>query len=177
MSHVPIYTILGNHEGDSKYYYQYMANPEPEYYYTFTYGNAQFFMIDTDRKVNTGSKQYEWLEEELKKSQATWKFAVHHHPPYSSDESDYGDAYRGPSERGDKSLQPLVKLYEKYGLDICFYGHIHDYERTWPIKDNKVNREEGVIYIQTGGGPAELLKTMYLPDHGLPEKYIVIIIS
>jgi len=152
MSRVPIYTILGNHEGDADNYYKYMANPEPEHHYTFTYGNAQFFMIDTNRKVKQGSDQYKWLEEELKKSQALWKFAVHHHPPYSSDENDYGDAWREKSERGDKRLQPLIELYEKYGLDICFFGHIHDYERTWPIKENKVNPDDGVIYVQAGGG-------------------------
>ncbi|MBK8654535.1 MAG: metallophosphoesterase [Haliscomenobacter sp.] len=41
-SRIPMYTVLGNHEQDSPFYYQYMVAPAPEYYYTFTYGNAQF---------------------------------------------------------------------------------------------------------------------------------------
>lgn len=156
MSRVPIYSILGNHEGDADFYYKYMSNPEPEYYYTFSYGNAQFFLIDTNRDVDPGSEQYTWLEDALKQSDATWKFAVHHHPPYSSDEDDYGDAYSGPSDRGDKSLQPLVQLYDTYDLDMCIYGHIHDYERTWPLKNNKVDPVDGVVYLQTGGGGGSL---------------------
>jgi predicted phosphodiesterase len=156
MSYIPVYAVLGNHDVDSKYYYDYLTAPDPEYYYTFKYGNAQFFLIDSNRDVDKGSEQYKWLEEELKKSSAQWKFTVHHHPPYSSDEDDYGDAWKGKSERGDKDLLPIVDLYEKYDVDICFYGHIHDYERTWPLRDNKVDRDNGVIYIQTGGAGGSL---------------------
>jgi predicted phosphodiesterase len=156
MSRVPIYAILGNHDDDAKHYYNYLVAPEPEHYYTFTYGNAQFFMIDSDRKVAPGSELHTWLENALRSSTAQWKFAVHHHPPYSSDENDYGDTWKGPSERGDLRLKPLVALYEKYKLDICFFGHIHDYERTWPLRQEKVNRENGVIYLQTGGAGGNL---------------------
>ncbi|MGD8778475.1 MAG: metallophosphoesterase [Ignavibacteria bacterium] len=151
MSRIPIYTAIGNHENDSKYYYQYMANPEPEYHYTFTYGNAQFFMLDSNRPLEKGSDQYNWLESELKKSTAAWKFVGHHHPPYTSDENDYGDTYKGPALEGDPKVQDLIPLYEKYAVDIVFYGHIHDYERTWPIKNGMTVKEGGVIYVQTGG--------------------------
>ncbi len=151
MSRVPIFIILGNHDQDHANYYRYICNPAPEHRYTFTYGNAQFFMIDTNRSVAPGSEQYQWLDDELAKSKATWKFAVHHHAPYSSDENDYGDTWKGQSSRGDLRLRPLVGLYEKYGVDICFFGHIHDYERTWPIRDDKVDPEHGVIYVQMGG--------------------------
>jgi len=151
MSRVPVFAILGNHDKDHANYYRYIANPSPEHRYTFTYGNAQFFMIDTNRSVGAGSDQYQWLDHELGRSKATWKFAVHHHPPYSSDENDYGDTWKGQSPRGDLKVRPLVKLYEKHGLDMCFVGHIHDYERTWPIREGKVDSTRGVIYVQAGG--------------------------
>lgn len=151
MSRVPVFAILGNHDEDDANYYRYISNPEPEHRYTFTYGNGQFFMIDTKRSVEPGSEQHQWLERELAKSKATWKFAVHHYAPYSSDENDYGDAWKEPSARGDLRLRPLVRLYEKYGLDICFFGHIHDYERTWPIREDKIDPKRGVVYVQMGG--------------------------
>ncbi len=151
MSRVPVFAILGNHDQDDANYYRYICNPEPEHRYTFVYGNAQFFMIDTKRSVEPGSDQHQWLERELEKSKATWKFAVHHFAPYSSDENDYGDTWKEQSARGDLSLRPLVHLYEKYGLDICFFGHIHDYERTWPIRDGKIDPNRGVVYVQMGG--------------------------
>jgi len=151
MSRINMYAVLGNHENDADYYYQYISNPEPEYYYTFSYGNAQFFMLDSDRNVKKGSEQYQWLENQLKESTKTWKFVAHHHPPYTSDEDDYGDTWKSTSRRGEKDLEDLPALYEKYNVDIVFFGHIHDYERTWPIRDGKV-QDGGVIYLQGGGG-------------------------
>lgn len=150
MARIPMYTVLGNHEGDADLYYQYMANPMPEYRYTFTYGNAQFFMIDTNRDVSEGSEQYNWLEQELAKSTTTWKIVIHHHPPYSSESDDHGDTFKEASTMGTKSRK-LTPLYDKYGVDFCLFGHTHIYERTWPLKENRIHQREGTIYINSGG--------------------------
>ncbi len=150
MSRVPVYSVLGNHEQDAPFYYQYIVAPPPEYYYTFTYGNAQFFMLDSNRDLSEGSEQYEWLEWELAKSTATWKIAVHHHPPYSSDSDDHGDTFKELSTLGTKARN-LVPLYERYGLDFCLFGHTHLYERSWPIREDRINMKEGVVYINSGG--------------------------
>ncbi len=150
MSRYPMYTVLGNHEQDAQFYYDYMVNPAPEYCYTFHYGNAQFFMIDTNRDVHEGSEQYDWLEWELAKSTAKWKFVVHHHPPYSSEENDHGNTYIGASSYQTEARN-LVPLYEAYGVDFCLFGHTHVYERTWPIFKNTVNLQNGVVYINSGG--------------------------
>jgi hypothetical protein len=112
--------------------------PEPEYYYGFNFGNARFFMIDTNQKVNPGSVQYNWLEKELANSDAEWKFVCHHHPPYSSDENDYGNLWKtNQGNHGDLRARELVPLYEKYGVDIVWNGHIHSYERTWRASQGK----------------------------------------
>ncbi len=153
ISRVPIFPVLGNHEEDAAFYYQYMDLPSPEYFYTFTYGNMQFFMIDTNRNVDPDSEQYRWLEKELAKSTATWKIACHHHPPYSSDEDDFGDLWKtNQSTRGDERVRPLCTLYDKYNLDIVWAGHIHTYERTWPIRAGKPTDQNAPIYMVTGGG-------------------------
>lgn len=160
MGHVPTFPVLGNHERDSHWYYDYFSLPAPEYYYTFHYGNAQWFMLDTNRPLKPGSEQYKWLEEELSKSKATWKFACHHHPCFSSDEDDYGDHVRGRTITGfgygDRNAKQAIALYEKYDVDIAFNGHIHVYERTWPIFNMKVNLKDGVRYITSGGGGGNL---------------------
>ncbi|HMR90043.1 MAG TPA: metallophosphoesterase [Saprospiraceae bacterium] len=150
MNRVPIYPVLGNHEQDSPLYYDYIVAPAPEYYYTFTYGNVQFFMLDSNRDIDEGSEQYNWLEWELSKSTATWKIAMHHHPPYTSDSNDYGDTAKELSNLGSKSRN-LVPLYDKYGLDFCLYGHTHLYERSWPLTNDRINTKDGVIYINSGG--------------------------
>lgn len=153
ISRVPIFPVLGNHEQDASFYYHYMDLPEPEYYYTFTYGNMQFFMLDTNRNVQPGSEQYDWLAGELAKSKATWKIACHHHPPYSSDDNDYGNLWKtNQSTRGDVRARVLTKLYDEHNVDIVWTGHIHTYERTWPIRDGKPTDQGGPIYMVTGGG-------------------------
>lgn len=153
ISRVAFYPVLGNHERNAGYYYDYMSLPEPEYYYTFRYGNAQFFMLDTNKKVGPDTEQYLWLEDELAVSDATWKFVVHHQPAYTSDSNDYGDTWTsGRSTHGDTNVRQLVPLYERYGVDVVFNGHIHLYERTWPIREDKVVEDGGVIYVTTGGG-------------------------
>lgn len=152
MSRVPVYSVLGNHEGDADYYYQYMANPKPEYCYTFRYGNADFFMIDTNRDLSEGSDQYNWLEQQLARSNATWKIVVHHHPPYSSESDDHGNTFKGArSTLGHSQARDLPKLFDRFGVDFSLFGHTHVYERTWPLKNNRIHQREGTIYINSGG--------------------------
>lgn len=150
MNRVSVFPVLGNHEQDSPLYYDYIVAPQPEYYYTFSYGNVQFFMLDSNRDIEEGSEQYNWLEWELSKSIATWKIALHHHPPYTSDNNDYGDTSKELSILGAKTRN-LVPLYDKYGLDFCLYGHTHLYERSWPMSNDRINTKGGVIYINSGG--------------------------
>jgi len=134
-----------------------MSLPDPEYYYQFSYGNAQFFMLDTNRNVDPGSEQYKWLEDELAKSKATWKFVCHHHPPYSSDENDYGDLWKtNVSDRGSLEARQLSPLYEKHDVDIVWNGHIHSYERTWPVEKDVAKEKNAPIYMITGGGGGNL---------------------
>lgn len=151
-SRVPIFPSIGNHEENHSNYYKYFSLPGPECYYTYTFGNAQFFVIDTNKPVDAGSEQHAWLDSEMSKSTATWKFAYHHHPVYNSDENDFGDTYKERTTYGDPRHRHLAALFEKHRIDIDFAGHVHSYERTWPIYQGKVNQERGVRYITSGGG-------------------------
>ncbi len=154
ISRVPLMPVLGNHEQDAQHYYDYMDLPQPEMYYSFVFGNAEFFMIDGNRELGDDTPQLLWLENALSKSTSVWKFAVLHQPPYTSDADDYGDTYKTTSTRGDTNVQHIIELLEKHGVDICFSGHVHDYERTFPILDEHVvpAKQGGVMYITTAGG-------------------------
>lgn len=160
-SRVPFYPVLGNHERNADLYYRYMELPPPEYYYSFEYGNAKFFMIDSNKKVDPASEQYQWLEKELieldrkrqsGESKILWTFVSYHHPSYSSDEDDYGNLWKGKSTWGDLRIRPLCELFDRYGIDMVWNGHIHSYERTWPIRGGKVVQDNAPVYMITGGG-------------------------
>jgi len=158
-SRIPVFPVAGNGESDLYWYKQYHKLPNEEAYYTFTYGNAAFFMLNSNEKdqLKPGGEQYEWLETQLRNSTATWKFACHHHAAFSSDENDYGNTWEGEaSDLGDLQVRELVELYETYGVDIVFYGHLHTYERTWPIQDMQINPDQGVVYLVAGGAGGNL---------------------
>ncbi len=157
-SRIPVFPVAGNGEGDLHWYNRYHALPGNEAYYSFTYGNAEYFMLNSNQPAEfaPGGAQYVWLEEKLKASTARWKFVAHHHAPYSGDEDDYGNSWKEKSAQGDLAVRKIVPLYEKYGVDMVFFGHLHTYQRTLPIKDSKIDRQNGVIYVQGGGGGGNL---------------------
>lgn len=151
-----VFPTIGNHEKNHEWYYKYFSLPAPEYRYRYRYGNSDFFVVDTNKSVKPDSEQYKWLDKELAKSTATWKFVYHHHPAWTSDADDYGDTLRGPGRFGDLNVRNLIALYEKHKVDIVFNGHIHLYERTWPVLNGKVDRKNGIIYVTSGGGGGRL---------------------
>ncbi|MDY3561315.1 metallophosphoesterase [Gemmata sp. JC673] len=153
-SRVAVFPTIGNHEKDHPYYYKYFALPKPEYYYSFTYGNAEFFVLDTNSKRNlkADGEQYKWLDRALAASTAKWKVCYHHHPAYCSDDDDYGNTWKGSSTYGDVRVRSFVTLYEKYNVDVVFNGHVHVYERSWPIRAGKVDQKNGIMYVTSGGG-------------------------
>ncbi len=158
MKSIPLFPVMGNHDNNDPNYFKYMKSRSEKSYYTFTYCNTQFFIIDSNLELEPGNEQYNWLEEELAKSKSVWKIVLHHHPAYSSDYDDYGNSETSLRLKGDPVILPLIPLYEKYNVDIVFYGHIHSYERTWRIVNDKID-ESGVVYIQTGGAGGNLEKS------------------
>lgn len=160
LGRVASFPVAGNGEGDLHWFTRYHGLEDGRGYYSFRYADAEFFMLDSNRSAadfREGGEQYAWLEERLRASTATWKFAAHHHPTYTSDEDDYGDTFAGePSALGDENVRRIVDLYERYGVDAVFFGHLHTYERSWPVAGGEVNLDEGVVYVQSGGAGGNL---------------------
>lgn len=158
-SRIPFLPAPGNGEDDLVWYNHYHNLPgDGMSYYTHRMGDIEFFMLDSNmghhdrHRPGFRAQQKAWLEQVLQASTAKWKVAAHHHPTYSSDEDDYGDTFREPSRNGDQRVKDdFLVLYEQYGVDVVFFGHLHSYERTWPVLKDKVD-EAGVVYVQTGGG-------------------------
>jgi 3',5'-cyclic AMP phosphodiesterase CpdA len=155
---VAVFPAIGNHEKNHPHYYKYFSLPDPEYHYTYTYGNAQFFVLDTNtlRDLSPKGAQYKWLEKELAASRARWKICYHHHPAYSSDSDDFGNTWKGQTTGGDRRVQQLLPLYEQYNVDLVFNGHIHLYERTYPVRDGRIDEKNGVTHVTSGGGGGRL---------------------
>jgi predicted phosphodiesterase len=154
-SRIPIFTVPGNGDADLFWYQKYHPHygKKGEAYYRFDYGQVSFWMLNSNQKkeLQSGGRQYEWLENELKQSQSKWKFVALHHAPYSADENDYGNTWIGQGDYGDKELKDLINLMEDNSVDMVFFGHLHTYMRTHPLKNNMIDQEKGVVYVQAGG--------------------------
>ncbi|MBN1350487.1 metallophosphoesterase family protein [candidate division KSB1 bacterium] len=136
---------LGNHDDQDGLgawmYFDLFALPEnappevePERVYSFEYANALFLILDVTSPIQ---KQVPWIEQQLSTTQATWKFAVFHFPPYM-----YRYEYRD-------IRQSWGTLFDRYHLDIAMSGHVHYYARSKPMADEKpvASPAEGTIYI------------------------------
>jgi len=129
-------------------------------YYSWNYGPIHFISIDTEtgfpgaeeekRYVLPCGKfgnQLTWLENDLKQANKSrdirpWVFVQGHHPMYQGDfvDIDFQNA--------------MEELFNKYAVDIYFSGHIHSYERTWPVYKSQVEKTydnpSGTTYIMVG---------------------------
>jgi hypothetical protein len=144
------YPSPGNHDygrGNLNGYTTFFETPrspgaDQERWYTFNYGDAQFFALDTNLPFAAGSPQTTWLTRELAASKAKWKFAFFHHPPYSS-----GD--HGSSMYVRQAWSPL---FEKHDVEVVFTGHDHHYERVIPREDYVKDGHPTTYFVSGGGG-------------------------
>ncbi len=149
----PLMSVLGNH--DSRYglgalmYRELFSYPKngpdgipAEQTYSFEYKNALFLMIDCTSPIEMQSS---WIEEQLAKSTATWKFAMFHFPPYNWEEPYFN------------IQKAWVPLFDKYHVDMVMSGHLHYYMRSNPMKDGKVVKSfrEGTVYAISIGIPTD----------------------
>ncbi|PWA66780.1 inactive purple acid phosphatase-like protein [Artemisia annua] len=100
--------------------------------YLTNYGMFHFCIADSEHDWREGSDQYKWIEKYLAsvdKNKHPWMiFAAHHVLRYSSN-SWYAQEGSFEEPMGREHLQ---KLWQKYKVDITFYGHVHN------IQDNIV---------------------------------------
>ena len=157
-SRVPVYPVPGNGESDLHWYHHYHSLPSERGYYRFDYGNASFYMLNSNESetdFQPDGEQYEWLADQLEQSAATWKIVAHHHPTYTADHDDYGNTWKGASTWGDQDVRPMVALYEKYDVDLVLFGHLHAYHRSLPLRNGQVD-QSGVVHVQVGGSGGHL---------------------
>lgn len=155
---LPSFTVPGNGEGDLHWYLRYHNQPQESGFYSFRYGDAEFFMLDSNRRESDfapGGRQHEWLRARLAASTARWKFVALHHPFYTSDEDDYGDTWKGDSKFGDDRVRQILPVIEAGGVDAVFFGHLHSYERTRRVREGRLD-DAGVLYVQAGGAGGHL---------------------
>jgi len=141
-------------------------------WYSFNHKNVHFVSINTETDYpNSPNDEYAglknggfgnqlgWLQSDLAKANASrtagelsWIFVSGHRPVYSLHEQK-----NGVPTGSATALQTAVEaLFNLYGVDIYFCGHVHSYERQWPTVNNvpqkSYNNPRAPVYIVNGAG-------------------------
>lgn len=169
----PWNTPLGK-DATAAAHFRSMAGPEYPAMcnYSFDYGDGHFLVLDANGyAAKDMDALLPWIEQDLAKSTQRWKFVSFHHPAFHTSKEHY-------TEQRMRLLQPL---FEKTGVDLVLAGHVHNYQRSLPLrfvpgpegrdKRGRVNgkltldrefdgvartRPDGVIHLVSGGGGAKL---------------------
>lgn len=137
------YPSIGNHDYPLDYYDALFGF---SHYYSFDYLGYHFIALNTSEGYTVGSDQYNWLVNDLVLNSGKEIIIYFHYPPYSS----------GPHGGTPAVVDNLVPLFEQYNVGLVLNGHNHIYDRTYPIYQNAVNYDNGIVYVVTGGGGAPL---------------------
>ncbi|MGG2399120.1 fibronectin type III domain-containing protein [Pseudomonas sp. SH1-B] len=97
------------------------ADSLPHTSYVSDYQGVRFVVLDGTSALDLGTleTQTRWLENALKRSQATWNIVVMHQPIYTC-------ARPEDTEPLKSTWQPL---FERYKVDLVLQGHDHCYSR------------------------------------------------
>jgi acid phosphatase type 7 len=114
--------------------------------FSFDYGNAHWTVLDSNPYVEwNDSLLKDWVIKDLAVAQnATWRFVLLHHPGFNSSRAHYEQ----------QQMRLLAPIFEKGNVDIVFAGHVHNYQRSYPmtfVPDNLGSQlVAGASNIKTG---------------------------
>jgi hypothetical protein len=163
--------VMGNHE-DPDDYMDYFGLEKQ--YYSFNEKNIHFLALSTETDFDDDSEQYEFAKQDLEKYSKDpfidWIIVFYHQYIYGSgaglpEETDFRETYH--------------PLFDKYKVDLALQGHLHVYERTYPISFNDDDEDEpivqdsapniyknpkGTIFLTVGTGGAHDMQLSSLKD-------------
>ena len=160
---VPYVIAGGNHEQISngtmlQYRFQMPGCNERKnrrnYYYSFDLKNVHFISIDMDFLFNYQDFKYQlnvykWLVEDLKKTEKTkprWIVYFNHRPLHCPD-----PLYCGTNFWYFRKFEVLLN---KYNSRLFIFAHIHQYLKTYPFRDFKIQKDGLTAPVQIINGHA-----------------------
>jgi 3',5'-cyclic AMP phosphodiesterase CpdA len=145
--------------------------------FSFDYGNAHWTVLDANTYMDWSNPSLrQWLVNDLTAARsATWRIVAFHQPGFNSSKAHFAE----------QQMRVLSPIFEANHVDVVFAGHVHNYQRSFPLTfvpkpqpdgsasgpkgevagewkldktfgDGAKAKPHGVIYIVSGAGGAEL---------------------
>ena len=145
--------------------------------FSFDYGNSHWVVLDANTYMDWNEPALrDWLSKDLSAAKsAVFRFVAFHQPGFNSAKSHFNEQY----------MRSLAPIFEAEHVDIVFAGHVHNYQRSFPMTfvpkpqpdgklkgpggqvagdwtldhdfaDGAKGKPRGVIYIVSGAGGANL---------------------
>jgi hypothetical protein len=93
--------------------------------FSMNYGNAHWTVLDANATVDWTDRELQaWVANDLATAKdAKWRFVSFHQPGFSSSKTHFGEQY----------MRILAPIFEAGKVDIVFSGHVHNYQRSYPM--------------------------------------------
>jgi len=151
-----VYHVPGNHDLAGDGYKRYLGRFK-DYYYSYDHKNAHFIILNNAYGHSFDAEQFAWLKQDLAGTDKEHVLVFMHRPVF-----DPGEIFSGYVMSGRQVTRELLRLFDKYGVDYVFAGHIHGYASS---------KRDGTFYVVSGGGGGPL----HLPrDFGGYHHYVKI---
>lgn len=146
-------------------------------YYSFNRQNVHVLTMATQLNYKEGSTQFNFVKNDLQKASKNpnikWIIVNLHRPIYTSPNS-----CSASSCEGSKTLRDVYHpLFDKYDVDLVLAGHVHNYQRSFPIKYNDDNPSKPIVtssnkktYKNPDGEIFAIVGTGGINFHGLEGK-------
>ena len=110
--------------------------------FSFEEGNSHWTILDANPYMDWTNKGLrDWLENDLKTaSKAQWKFVLFHQPGFNS------DTHHAQEQR----MRLVADIFQRNKVDIVFAGHVHNYQRSLPLKFQVKKQLDGKVIADTG---------------------------
>ncbi len=119
--------------------------------YSFNYGNAHWTVLDSNPYVDWTNKELnDWVKNDLASAQtATWRFVIFHHPGFNSSIEHFEQQH----------MRLLSPIFEAGNVDVVFNGHVHNYQRSFPLKFSPA--KQGTLMV--GGKDLKTIRGRVVP--------------
>ena len=121
-------------------------------FYSYETGGVHSIYLNCYSTSDNSSVQYQWLEQDLAgvdRAVTPWVLVSMHCPWYNSNTAHYDEKHT------ILMREAMEGLFYRHRVNVAFAGHVHAYERSYPVYRDEVV-SDGTVYITIGdGGNAE----------------------